>query len=316
MFPLTGGLYLGWALGANDAANVFGTAVASRIITFRKASILCSIAIIAGAMFQGEGGIRTLSSLSTQTHMSLFVVSVSAAVTVTLMTIMRLPISTSQAIVGAIAGVGLATGSMHWGGLVKVIICWLATPIGAMFIAYIFYKLLAAFVRHVPMSILTRDKILWGGLLIVGIYGSYALGANNVANATGIFSGQFPGISDSRLALFGGISIALGVLTYSRRVMMAVGSGIMHLDAFTSFVAVSSMAVTVHIFAVIGVPVSTSQAIIGSIIGIGAVRGVHGIKFRTLGNIGFGWLLTPIIALILSSSGYAIFCIKTGTILK
>lgn len=309
MFPLSGGLYLGWALGANDAANVFGTAVASRIITFRKASILCSIAIIIGATLQGEGGIHTLSGLTTQTHMSLLVVSVSAAITVTLMTIMRLPISTSQAIIGSIAGVGLSTGSMQWGGMVKIVTCWIATPIGALIIAYIFYKLLAAFIRHVPMSVLTRDKILWSGLIVVGIYGSYALGANNVANATGIFSGQFPGVSDSHLALFGGIAIASGVLTYSKRVMMAVGSGVMPLDAFTALVTVSSMAVTVHIFAVIGVPVSTSQAIIGSIIGIGLIRGVHSIKFKTLRNIGFGWLLTPIIALILSSSGYAIFCL-------
>jgi inorganic phosphate transporter, PiT family len=309
MFPLTGGLYLGWALGANDAANVFGTAVASRIITFRRAAILSSIAVIIGATLQGEAGIHTLSGLSTQTHMSLLVVSVSAAITVTLMTIMRLPISTSQAIIGAIAGVGLATGSMQWEGLIKIVTCWIATPIGALIIAYIFYKLLGAFIRYVPMSILTRDKILWGGLIIVGIYGSYALGANNVANATGIFSGQFPGVSDSQLALLGGISIAIGVITYSKRVMMAVGSGIMPLDAFTALVTVSSMAVTVHIFAVIGVPVSTSQAIIGSIMGIGIIRGVNSLKFRTLRNIGFGWLLTPIIALILSSSGYAIFCL-------
>ncbi len=308
MFPLIGGLYLGWSLGANDAANVFGTAVASRIISFRKAAILCSIAIITGAILQGEGGIHTLSGLSAQTHMSLLVVSISAAVTVTLMTIMRLPISASQATVGSIAGVGLATGSMQWGGLVKVISCWIASPIGALIIAYIFYKLLAAFIRYIPMSVLTRDKILWSGLLIVGIYGSYALGANSVGNATGIFSGQFPGVSDRQLALFGGIAIASGVLTYSKRVMMAVGKGIMPLDAFTALVTVSSMAATVHIFAFIGVPVSTSQATIGAIMGIGLIRGVHSIKFKTLRNIGFGWLLTPVIALILSSSGYAIFC--------
>ena len=309
MFPLTGGLYLGWALGANDAANVFGTAVASRIITFRKAAILCSIFVILGAVLQGEGGIHTLSGLSTQTHMSLLVVSVAAAITVTLMTFMRLPISTSQAIIGAIAGVGLATDSMQWNGLIKVVTCWVATPIGALLIAAVLYKILGAFIKYIPMSILTRDKILWSGLLLVGIYGSYALGANNVANATGIFSGQFKGVSDSQLALFGGISIAAGVLTYSKRVMMAVGSGVMPLDAFTALVTVSSMAVTVHIFAVIGVPVSTSQAIIGSIIGIGLIRGIQSIKFKTLRNIGFGWFLTPLIALILSSSGYAIFCL-------
>jgi inorganic phosphate transporter, PiT family len=307
MFPLAGGLYLGWALGANDASNVFGTAVASRIITFRKACILCSISIILGAMLQGTAGIHTLSGLTEQTKITLLVVSISAAFTVTLMTIMSLPISTSQAIIGSITGIGLASGNMYWSGLTKVIICWLVTPIGAMFFSCIIYKLLSLFVRYIPMSILTRDKILWGGLLIVGTYGSYALGANNVANATGIFSGQIAGLSDERLALFGGIAIAFGVLTYSKRVMMAVGSGIMPLDAFTAFTAVASMALTVHIFAVIGVPVSTSQAIVGSIIGIGLLRGTQGIRFGILRNIAIGWLLTPIIALILAAAGYAIF---------
>ena len=157
------------------------------------------------------------------------------------------------------------------------------------------------------MSILTRDKILWSGLLVVGTYGSYALGANNVANATGIFSGQITGVSDGQLALYGGLAIAVGVLTYSKRVMMSVGSGIMPLDAFTAFVAVSSMALTVHVFAVIGVPVSTSQAIIGAMLGIGTVRGFHSIRFQMLRNIGVGWLLTPLIALVLSAAGFAIF---------
>ena len=309
MLPLTGGLYLGWALGANDAANVFGTAVASRIITFRKACVLCSLAIILGAFVEGEAGIHTLSGLTDQTQATLLVVSIATAITVTAMTIVRLPISTSQAIVGAIAGVGLATKDMNWAGLTKVVTCWIATPIGAMFISLIFYKLLASLIRCVPMSILTRDKILWGGLLVVGTYGSYALGANNVANATGIFSDKIPGVSDSQLALLGGVAIALGVLTYSKRVMMAVGSGVMPLDAFTAFVAVSSMAITVHIFAIIGVPVSTSQAIIGSIIGIGMIRGAQALKFRSLRNIALGWLMTPTISLILASAGYAIFCL-------
>ena len=307
MFPLAGGFYLGWALGANDAANVFGTAVASRIISFRTASILCALAVIAGAVLQGGGGIHTLSGLTDQTSATLVIVSVSAAITVTLMTIFRLPISTSQAIVGAIAGVGLATQTMRWDGMIKVLICWLTTPIGALILSLIIHWLLNFFFKSVKLGILTRDKILWSGLVIVGTYGSYALGANNVANATGIFSGQIAGISDLHLALFGGIAIGVGVLTYSRRVMMAVGSEIMKLNAFTSFIAVASMAITVHIFAMIGVPVSTSQAIVGAIVGIGLIHGVHNIRFKMLRDIGVGWLLTPVIALILAAAGYAIF---------
>jgi PiT family inorganic phosphate transporter len=309
MLPVLGGCYLGWTLGANDAANVFGTAVASRVVSFRKACLLCALAVILGAALQGHHGIDTISGLfESQGTDVLLVITLAAAVTVTLMTLFRLPISTSQALVGAIVGIGLATDSVHWAGLIKVVVCWIATPIGAMIVSCIVYKLLGGIIEHVPMSMLTRDKILWGGLLIVGTYGSYALGANNVANVTGVFSNRIQGLSDFHLALIGGVAIAGGVLTFSRRVMMTVGSGVMRLDAFTALVAVASMAVTVHAFAVIGVPVSSSQGIIGAIMGIGLIRGTHVIRFRSVARIGCGWLLTPAISLILSAAGYAIFC--------
>ena len=45
---LTSGLFLGWALGANDAANVFGTAVGSRMVRFSTAAVICSIFVILG----------------------------------------------------------------------------------------------------------------------------------------------------------------------------------------------------------------------------------------------------------------------------
>jgi PiT family inorganic phosphate transporter len=307
MLPLLGGVYLGWGLGANNAANVFGTAVAARIISFRKAAILCALAVVVGAVLQGKAGIRTLSGLTIQTGSTLILVSMSAAITVTLMTICRLPISTSQAIVGAIAGVGLSTQTMYWDRLVKVVLCWVATPIGAMVFSLIIYRLLNIFFRKVTVGILTRDKILLWGLIAVGTYGSYALGANNVANATGIFSGQIDGMTDTHLALIGGTAIALGVITYGKRVMLAVGSEILKLNAFTAFIAVSSTAITVYIFALIGVPVSASQAIVGAIVGIGLIHGVYNIRFKMLRDIGVGWLLTPVISLIFSAAGYAIF---------
>ncbi|MFH1614423.1 MAG: inorganic phosphate transporter [Planctomycetota bacterium] len=306
MFCLTGGLYLGWALGANNAANCFGTAVASRIITFRKACILCGISVLIGAVLQGQAGIDTLSGLTKQNITALVIISTASAATVTLMTVFALPTSASQAVIGAIIGAAMVTGDADFSGLKKVFICWIGTPIGAMLMAMIAYKLLDLFLHYVPMSMLTRDKILWAGLLIVGIYASYALGANNVANATGIFSGQIEGLSDRNLALLGGIAIAAGVLTFSKRVMMAVGSGILTLDAFSALVAVGAMAATTHVFAFVGVPISTSQGIVGAIIGIAVMRGMRSIKVRFLRNIAFGWLLTPTIALILSAAAYGI----------
>ncbi|MDR4987641.1 MAG: inorganic phosphate transporter, partial [Bacteroidales bacterium] len=60
---LSSGLLLGWSLGSNDAANIFGTAVGSRMISFRKAAWIASIFVIIGAVFQGRGASETLTSL-------------------------------------------------------------------------------------------------------------------------------------------------------------------------------------------------------------------------------------------------------------
>jgi PiT family inorganic phosphate transporter len=304
--PLVGGVFLGWALGANDAAHVFGTAVGARILRFRTASVICAVCVMAGAALEGEGGIATLSGLTTQTASTLLIVTLSAAIAITIMTVAGLPISTSQAIVGAITGVGLATRNLQVGGLVKVVVCWVATPIGAMIFSFLIYQALRAVMRRFPMSILTRDTLLWAGLVGVGAYGAYALGANNVANATGVFSGLIPGVSDFHLALIGGASIALGVLTMGKRVFMAVGTGLLRLNAYSAFVAVSAMAVTTHLFAVIGVPVSTSQAIVGGILGVGLLQGFHAFEFRVLRNMAAGWVLCPVISFVLSAAGFAI----------
>ena len=306
---LGSGTLLGWALGANDAANVFGTAVASKVITFRMASILCACAVIVGAYLQGTEGLHTYSALASQNSATLIVATFSAAIAAVLMTILRLPISTSQAIVGAITGIGLATDSVNAAGLKKVLICWLCTPVGAMLISIAIFYCIRYLFRTIPMSMLTRDNLLYAGLVLFGVYGSYAIGANNVANVTGIFSGQLEmyGINDGHLVLIGGSAIALGVF-FSERVMTTVGSGVMKVDALAGLVAVASMSFTVHLFAIIGVPVSTSQGIIGGLLGVGLIRGIHTIRFKGLKGICYGWFVTPCISLILSAAGYAIFC--------
>ena len=307
---LAGSIFMGWAVGANDSANAFGTAVASRIISFRLATFLCGTAIIAGAFLQGEKGMTTYSGLATQDLSTAAVTMLSAALAVTIMTYKNLPISASQSVVGAITAVGVANDSIHWEGLLKVVICWIASPIGAIFIAIALYYALGAAIRLISPGILTRDKLLWGGLICTGVYASYALGANSVANATGVFLGGLDGqgLSREQLALLGGAAMALGSATYSRRVMMTIGGGVMRLDAFTALVAVGSMATTVHLFATLGVPVSTSQAIVGAIFGVGLVRGVGAIRLATLKKIGIGWLMTPAVSFILSAAGYGLFC--------
>ncbi len=306
-FPLTGGFYLGWSLGANDAANIFGTAIASRIVTFKKAVLISSVFIIIGALVQGYQGIETVSLITSQTLSTAVIITVSAAITVTIMTYFSLPVSASQSLVGAVVGIGLATGDVNFDPLFKIVVSWIFTPIGSMVAAILFYRLTGFVIDHIPMSILTRDKLLWSGLLLVGIYGSYALGANNVTVATGVFSGLLPGVTNFYLALVGSVAIALGVMTFSKRVILEVGSKIIPHNAFTAFVTVLSMSVTVHIFAFIGAPVSTSQGIIGAILGVSLMRGINPISNKEYKRIAWGWILTPVVSMIFASSAFAIF---------
>ena len=121
--PLGGGLFLGWTLGANDSANIFGTAVASRIVTFKQACVLCGLAVILGSCLQGSAGIHTLSGLTQQSTATALIVTIAAALTGTIMTYLAIPISTSQAVVGAILGIALATGDAEYSGLVKIVLC-------------------------------------------------------------------------------------------------------------------------------------------------------------------------------------------------
>lgn len=301
MFRLISGIFLGWSLGANDSANVFGTAVACRVIKFSLAATITAIFVIAGAILQGTGGMHTLGGLTAQDLNSAFISSLAAALTVTVMTYLSLPVSTSQAVVGAILGIGLALQQdINWGGLQKVVLCWIGTPLGAMLIAFFLYKLFQYILGKIKVNLLFLNAFIKWGLLLSGAYGAYALGANNVANVTGVFARA--GLITVRWAtIIGGMSIALGSVTYSKRVMLTVGGGLVKLDGFSAFVAVLSEAITVHIYAEIGVPVSTSQAIIGAVLGIGMAVGSRSVNNRTLLNIVLGWLSTPLIAGIVAS---------------
>jgi PiT family inorganic phosphate transporter len=306
VWSLGAGAVLGWALGANDASNVFGTAVAARVVRFRTATLLCGLFIILGASLEGARGIETLANISSNDIRAAVVVSVSAALVLILLTHLALPISASQAVVGAIIGVGLTVGQPRWDGLAKVVVCWVATPLAAAVAACILFMLLGVLMNRMRMSMLTRDNLLWGGLVVAGAYGSYALGANNVANVTGAY--YRTGVVDdpSVLALLGGIFMALGVITYSRRVMLTVGSRLVRLDAYAALVVILAEAITVHVFAWIGVPVSTTQAVIGGVVGVGFMRGASGIQTGVLKSIGLGWILSPLAAAVVASAVYRV----------
>ena len=128
---LSSGLFLGWSLGANDAANVFGTAVGSRMIRFTTAAIICSVFIILGAVFSGAGAAHGLGELGNLNALpGAFMAAFSAALTVYWMTVARLPVSTTHAVVGAIIGWNWFSGSItDLSALTTIMSTWIASPV-------------------------------------------------------------------------------------------------------------------------------------------------------------------------------------------
>jgi PiT family inorganic phosphate transporter len=308
MWQLSSGIFLGWSLGANDASNVFGTAVASRMVKFTTAAGLCSLFVVLGALLEGREGMETYQQLSPMSANLAFIVGLSAGATVALMSFWRLPVSTSQAVVGALVLIGLLRSSLDTSSLLKVVLCWVGTPIGAALATIMLYYTVGKLLNLMYPTLFMYDRGLRWSLIIAGSYGAYALGANNVANVTGPFAG--PGmLTPFQACLVGSLAIALGVLTYSKKVMYTVGRDLVRLDAYTAFISILSAAATVHVYAIIGVPVSTSQAIVGAVLGIGILKGTRTIQTKTFWKILFGWIGTPAISAAVAFGMFQLFLV-------
>lgn len=293
MWKLIGGVFVGWGLGSNDSANLFGTGVAANVVKYKTAIILISIFVVVGALSEGHKSMGTVGEMSNLSHMAAFIAAFSAGLCVAAFSYFSLPISTSQAIMGSILGIGMISGFPDFSRLYKVVICWVLTPIGASIFSFIFYPLFGKLFQKVLIDLRLRGMFIKVALIFAGCYGAYSLGANNVANVTGVYVGSGM-LTPFQAALIGSLSIASGVLTYSRKVMETVGKKIVELDGFSAFISEFSAAVTVHLFTQVGVPVSTSQAIVGGVIGVGLRKGVETVSIKTLIEIAIGWVSTPL----------------------
>lgn len=303
LFLLSGG-FLGWGLGANDSANIFGTAVYTRVVSYRLAVILTSVFVVIGAVVNGNRGVDKVSSFAllngiTQVEAAFFVM-LAAAVCVFIMTILKLPVSTSQAVVGGILGHGILVGQGDLGVAIQFFGAWILTPFGGMLIALVIYMITVKWFEEKLTSFKYFEAVIKIGYIVAGVFAAYSLGANNVANVFGVFMVDSDYMTIGMATVLGGLVIAVGVITYSKPVMMTVGKGIVPLSNVSGFIVVIAAAITVYIYALIGIPVSSSQAVIGALIGIGVVKDFRLINFVMLRRIFLGWVLTPTFAGIIS----------------
>ncbi len=142
--------------------------------------------------------------------------------------------------------------------------------------------------------------------IVTSCYVAFAHGANDVANAIGPIAGIIPLASTGEMSAtadiptallaLGGIGIAIGCMTWGRKVMRTVGGRITSLTNTRGFSVDFGAATTVLIASKLGLPISTSHTVVGAVIGVGLARGLEAIDLGVIRKIIVSWLLTLPIA--------------------
>jgi inorganic phosphate transporter, PiT family len=367
--------YLAWNLGANDVANSIGTAVGSKALTLGQALAIAGILEFAGALLLGQSVSSTLATQiinpaqfipDPQEFISgMIAVVIACGVWLNVATVWGLPVSSSHAVVGAIAGFAwVASGidGVAWQTIGWISLTWVITPVVSGAIAAAFYGFIKYWILDQPIERL-QEWIPWLSMAVVGTFGSlvlptvaerlewqvlpiaeialgggvavvlaivmamstsikaesafiplqvfsagfvaFAHGANDVGNAIAPLSaivytsvtGSIPNGSFETplwVLAIGGVGIVGGLATWGKKVIATVGEGIIQLQPSAGFCAQWGTAVTVLVASQLGLPVSTSHAIIGSVVGIGLVRG--DVQLGTLRGIALAWVVTIPIA--------------------
>lgn len=332
---LISGLFLGWSLGANDTGNIFGAAVETRMLRFKKAALIAAIFISLGAILEGSGPSQTLGRLGSVDALGgAFTVALSAAAAITVMVRLRIPVSTSQTIVGAIIGWNFFSGRLtDYNSLLTIASSWVIAFVLSAAIAALLFYIFRARINKSKMHLLEQDFYTRNALILVGAFGAYSLGANNIANVVGVFvpvtpfkdlsiGGLFVLDGVQQLYILGAMSIVVGIYTYSKKVMRTVGRDLLHLSPMTALIALLAEAIVLFLFAsrwlyntllALGlptiplVPVSSTQVIVGAVVGIGLVKGGKNLKLNILSKISLGWIVAPLMAFLFSFIALFIF---------
>ncbi len=304
---LGAGAYVGWNIGANDTANCIGTTVGCGLLKFKHAVILVAVFVLLGALLQGQYVMKTIGKGIVQTDLSylaIFVALICSGFFVTLATFYRIPTSTSQAIVGGVVGIGIAVDAqVNYAKFLVIAESWIICPLMVMTLAFVLSHIVTRILRRFGSQSLMMQHMMGWLAIVSACYVSYSMGANNAGNAVGPIA-NLGIINTNVLLLLGGISIAIGAFTYGKKVADTVGKGITRLDIPGAFVAQMSSAFGMHLFSMLGIPVSTSSAIVGAVVGVGLVKGAKAISKKTILTILAGWVLTPTLS---ASTSFLLF---------
>ncbi|MBY5285198.1 inorganic phosphate transporter [Aphanizomenon flos-aquae CCAP 1446/1C] len=221
--------YVAFNLGANDVANAMGTSVGSKAITLKQAIIIAGILEFTGAVLFGHGVTETLGTkianpeLFTTTPQTLLLgmvtVLIAAGIWLQIATSRGLPVSSSHAVVGAIAGftwVALGIEAIDWSSIGLITIGWILTPVISGIVAAFFYSLIQRWILAQPHPVAQlQEWIPWLSTILITIFGVIVLPTLTQPLTNYLIKKVGLNIPTHDIPIFTGAAAAIGLTLYS-----------------------------------------------------------------------------------------------------
>ena len=306
-------LAFAWSMGAHYTGAVMGMPYASHSIRLWPALLSLAVLTVVGATFASRGvqqtvGLHIVASRQVDARM-LVVIELAAFLLTTVYTYYKVPTSTIQIVIFCIVGAAIAAGApVNWSTIARLAVTWVLAPPVAAGLGYLFtrgFDLVLAREHTAALRIMPRV------LVFVGLAASFALGANDVSNAVGVWSSiHLTGYLIAGLA--GGLAMAVGALTWGQRILNRVAFDIVTMDLAMASAAQLVQALVILLAVSQGLFTSMNQALVGAMAGTGLARGRQTVHRDTLYGILRGWAISPITGFALSFLFYRLLAATIG----
>src|SRR6187401_3002090 len=290
--------------GFHDAANSIATVVSTRVLTPGKAVVWAAVFNFIAAFTFGTAVAKTVGSglvdISIVTFAVIFAGLIGAIVWDLITWYFGLPTSSSHALIGGYAGAAVAKAGfaaiIPSGWTLTLIFILLSPFIGLLSGLLIMTAILWIF-RWTPPS--RVDRWFRRLQLVSAAFFSLNHGANDAQKTMGIIAGILFAAGYIQtfyvpfwVVLLAHTAIGLGTLAGGWRIIHTMGSKITKLQPVGGFAAETGAAIALMVATLTGVPVSTTHAITGSIVGVGATRRLSAVRWGVARQIVWAWILT------------------------
>ncbi|MCQ5362532.1 MAG: inorganic phosphate transporter [Candidatus Methanomethylicia archaeon] len=312
-------------LGGNDAANPTSAVIGAGALSLRRALLLFAVFTMIGAVLQGHMVMKTIGRgiVPSIDITGAFAIILAANIWIFAATMRGMAISTTHSIISAVIGYGLikyTLSGMNIGVVGTIALSWITSPLCSLFLAFGLYKGISLLIKRYEDNPDLLSKIFRAFLIGSLCFSAYSFGANDVANATGVYvtiamnMGQMPDSTAMlMLAMYSSAGIIVGGFLFGPKVIRTLAFRVTRLDLKTGLSASLANALVVYLFTTVpyilfgyGLPISTSYAAVGAILGAGAARSVSSVSRGVTARLAFYWMATIPVNIVLAMAIYYI----------